>query len=587
MLKTVIVLANGTEIYSGTGNNAIQSVTIKQQVNSAKQLTLGSVCASMLDVKIKSDGGRLSLSEGEEVTVYKVSDSGVRNMIGRFTLQKPTRPSANSMRITAYDRVTWLDKDIAPWLMSLTGWPYTLYNLAKMVCQTCGLSLVNTSIPNGDYQVQAFSAQNLTGRKLMQWIGEIAGRFCRATADGRIEFAWYTPSGVTITPNGSRFYYQNGLTYEDYQVATVEKVQIKLTQDDVGVVWPDVTGEKNTYIISGNYLLTTSSSSTILPLAQTLYEQLKGVTYTPCKVSVPAGLDVHAGNTVQITDRNGKTFTSYVMTKTQTGQRDTLECTGSQRRDSTTVVNNEGYKVLAGQLLEIKKDVQGLSVKASKIETTTENAIDSVNKEITTVKNSVANLELEADGISQTVSRLEETTTKTFEDINGSMGSMGEEVASNTVELTTVKKSMAALTTTAEGIVGSVSTLEQTTQKSIDETNKTIESLSKAVSAKMTPEAVELQIKKELENGTSKVTTSTGFTFDDDGLTVEKSGSEMKTQITEDGMTVYQNSEAVLKANNQGVDAKNLRATTYLMVGRNSRFEDYGSGRTGCFWIGG
>ena len=81
--------------------------------------------------------------------------------------------------------------------------------------------------------------------------------------------------------------------------------------------------------------------------------------------------------------------------------------------------------------------------------------------------------------------------------------------------------------------------------------------------------------------------TSTGYTFDDDGLTVEKSGSEMKTQITENGMTVFQNDAAVLTANNNGVDAKNLHATTYLIVGKNSRFEDFGESRTGCFWIGG
>ena len=61
----------------------------------------------------------------------------------------------------------------------------------------------------------------------------------------------------------------------------------------------------------------------------------------------------------------------------------------------------------------------------------------------------------------------------------------------------------------------------------------------------------------------------------------------MKTQITEDGMTVYKSDEAVLTANNLGVDAVNLHATTYLIIGTKSRFEDYGSSRTGCFWIGG
>ena len=109
----------------------------------------------------------------------------------------------------------------------------------------------------------------------------------------------------------------------------------------------------------------------------------------------------------------------------------------------------------------------------------------------------------------------------------------------------------------------------------------------KEVSAKMTPEAVELRIQSAMEDGTSRVTTDTGFTFDEVGLTVEKLGSEMRTQITENGMTVYQNGAEVLQANHTGVDAKNLHATTYLIVGGRSRFENYGSNRTGCFWIGG
>ena len=94
-------------------------------------------------------------------------------------------------------------------------------------------------------------------------------------------------------------------------------------------------------------------------------------------------------------------------------------------------------------------------------------------------------------------------------------------------------------------------------------------------------------VQSAMDDGVSKVVTSTGFTFDDAGMTVEKSGSEMKTQITENGMSVYQNSAQVLTANNKGVDARNLHATTYLIVGNNSRFEDYGYDRTGCFWIGG
>lgn len=149
------------------------------------------------------------------------------------------------------------------------------------------------------------------------------------------------------------------------------------------------------------------------------------------------------------------------------------------------------------------------------------------------------------------------------------------------------KKTLSQLTVDTEGITAKVETMETITNDSIDSINGTIENLTKSVEAKMTSEQVSLAIKTELDNGVEKVTTSTGYTFDEDGLTVSKSGSEMTTLISEDGMTVYRDNSAVLVANNRGVNAENLHATTYLIVGGRSRFENYESNRTGCFWIGG
>ena len=150
----------------------------------------------------------------------------------------------------------------------------------------------------------------------------------------------------------------------------------------------------------------------------------------------------------------------------------------------------------------------------------------------------------------------------------------------------TITESMAQLQVSAEGILGRVSSVEAKTSN-LDGLNRTVEQLQKDVSAQITSDAVEYQISQAMQKGTEKVVTSTGYRFDEEGLTVEKSGSEMKTQITDNGMAVFQGEEKVLEANNNGVDAKNLHAVTYLIVGANSRFEDYGNGRTGCFWIGG
>lgn len=136
------------------------------------------------------------------------------------------------------------------------------------------------------------------------------------------------------------------------------------------------------------------------------------------------------------------------------------------------------------------------------------------------------------------------------------------------------------------GISAEVKQVKDDFNNNIEVVNGDIQTLTKKVNAAMTAEDVKLEIQSELSNGVTKVETTTGFTFNEEGLTVSKSGSEMTTQITEDGMTVFRDNTAVLTANNTGVDAVNLHATTYLIIGNNSRFEDYGEDRTGCFWIG-
>lgn len=94
----------------------------------------------------------------------------------------------------------------------------------------------------------------------------------------------------------------------------------------------------------------------------------------------------------------------------------------------------------------------------------------------------------------------------------------------------------------------------------------------------------------ELKQETVEEIKRTSYKFDTEDLTIKKSGSELSTKMNEDGMRVLKNDEEMLKANHKGVDAVNLHAKTYLIVGDNSRFEDYknssGEQRTACFWVG-
>ena len=156
-------------------------------------------------------------------------------------------------------------------------------------------------------------------------------------------------------------------------------------------------------------------------------------------------------------------------------------------------------------------------------------------------------------------------------------------------ETKSIKQTVSSLVLGTDSISASVKSLEETVTNTTNGLSSDISRIQEQVNLKMSTDDVKLEIQKEMSKGANKVSTSTGFTFDENGLNVNKSDSEMRTQITEDGMKIYKNSDVMLTANNQGVDAKNLHATTYLIIGNNSRMEDFtenGSKRTAVFWIG-
>lgn len=169
---------------------------------------------------------------------------------------------------------------------------------------------------------------------------------------------------------------------------------------------------------------------------------------------------------------------------------------------------------------------------------------------------------------------------------------LGEVLNQTSAKVDKVNKEIELVVSEVEGFDESISKLEMDTnsiQATVESTSTTLDTeiskLNTKVDAVITPEQVEIAIQKEMAKGVDSITTATGFTFNEEGLTVSKSGSEISTQITEDGMTVTKSGEDVLIADNMGVQAIDLHAKTYLIVGTYSRFEDYGIGRTGCFWI--
>lgn len=265
-----------------------------------------------------------------------------------------------------------LDADFSSWLRANQArFPKTIWQLVQLACQRAGVALASSSLPiNGSYSVQAFYADDLTCRQIISWAAEAAGCYAHMNADGKLQFLTYTDKRSTakITPDGasnSTAYYADSLSYEDYTVKAIEKVQIRQSDSDVGVIYPDSTTATNTYAVQGNLLLTTGTEANLKSVVQNLYNVLKNVTYTPCKVSVPSGSGLACGQIVHVKDARGREFDTYLMSATTSSGKASFESVGSASRESSSAVNSQSYKNLTGKMLEIKTSVDGLEVKAS------------------------------------------------------------------------------------------------------------------------------------------------------------------------------------------------------------------------------
>lgn len=431
MFKHKILLPDGTVLTSGTGTtNAIRSVKLTEQVSDQDDLAPGAACAACAELELWAPENHLQITQGDALTLFRVDSAAAsEEQVGIFLAEKPVKSSANVYKVTAYDRMTLLDKDLSPWLREQqSAFPMALTDFILAVCDQCSVTLEDdalTDLPNGSYQIQVFYADDLTGRQLIQWAAQAACRFATITPAGKLTFSWYhsdNSSGIgpgrdsrpglvrlagaiLRTASGEiwRFraeqtcYLQGTLSYQDYATAPIDKVQIRQSDDDVGVLYPPEETATNALVLQGNLLLTTSTADALRPVAQAIYQQMQGICYTPLSVSVQMAAGLPApGEILAVTDAYGHTMQTYIMKRTLSGQTCTLEATGNARRDSTGAVNSQSWRNLKGKMLELRTDVDGLSVKASELsgdmaslELTVDGLSTQVKKDYTDLKNYV------------------------------------------------------------------------------------------------------------------------------------------------------------------------------------------------------
>lgn len=559
MVRSILVLPDGTRLSSGAPGAAIVSVYLKRQCNPDRNLMPGGVIPAMLRCELTEAAG-VKIDPGDRLELYFQEEDREESQ-GVFYTGQPEKTSTGSMTLTAYDPLRLLEKDLTRWLAGLTEWPVSLLTFAQMVCRECGLELSNKTLPNGNCPVRQFSGRGITGRELMEFVCQATGKFCRANKEGKVELFWYSNTAeVTLTeadPEGMAQYYNTDLSLRiwamdhsgeqgavtvnapplgvtdngegdvavkfggprknypifkgtfrrgDYQVKPPDQVLLRADEKDPGLGWPEGEPGENVCVITGNPLLTACTAQELRPVAQVLYELMQFARYTPCTMEIPANTRVRPGDILKVIDLTGIQHTVCVMTTEIKGQRMTVTCTGDPVRSQSDSVNS--IQALRGKILKLQADVDGLSVL---------NADSQGN---------AASMEMETDNLRTELSRQKQTL---------------------------------------QGLQQQLTLLTQTARE------------------------VQLQITSMTENGAETVRTTTGYTFDETGLRISRSGQQMDNLLDHTGMYVQRGKKMILQANHEGVEAVDVSVGNYLIVGDHARIQDFSNGsdsrRTGCFYI--
>jgi hypothetical protein len=419
-MTSKILRSGGTEI---TG---IKSVIYTEKVNAGTNLRPGCVASAYIDVEVY---GSQSAAPGadEALTYYQVDSEGNETLIGIFYAE-PSVPSRNTYKFTAYDAVSKLDKPYSERLNAIQAdFPMSIYDLVSDACSVADVTLGSSSWPLSTQSVEAFYADGLTCRNILQYAAEIAGRFVRCNTSGEVIFDWYTTASTGITPGtttGNVPFKQGGLTYDNFTVMSVDAVAIKpagtegaayiyptsygtvtatdpngdgnvilqnlvVTDDGNGNLYLSVGAEddngnveitqsasaSNTLILSGNLLLTNATEQTYTAAAQNVYQVMSSLpAYRHAVVQLFNFLNpFRAGQFVSITDAQGVSFTAPIFEMRVQASGAEIKSSGKQSYEDTE--QNTVAKTLANLANNIVQ-IDKLKVNWADIDTAVINTLE-------------------------------------------------------------------------------------------------------------------------------------------------------------------------------------------------------------------
>lgn len=354
------------------------------------------------------DGARVVCHIGLELS------TGIEKIrICTMTVTDAPYQSTAIISLTCEDSMRLFDRDYSE---SKLTYPATRLQIIQDACKVCGVTLQSTRFDNDDFIIQNRpDDSSITFRQVIAWVAQMGCQWAKCDEYGRLCFGWYerevpdnfydlveTPwkdvegndildtTGeqiITIMQTGITAIQTNGFTPWLYDL---EITGIKVTE----YVENSSKNEAKTYQsgksgyvieISDNKLIQEGTGEAICKI---ISDRCVGMKFRPFSTGALTNIAWEAGDTIAISDRNGKQYKSFLTSVTlNPGAFEQLECSAK------SVSRNKQKQYTLSQ------QVQAESKKNLKDERTArEKAIEELSQRLSESSGTYTTVETQPDG---------------------------------------------------------------------------------------------------------------------------------------------------------------------------------------------
>lgn len=379
---------------------------------------IGAAIVNKLTLQINNFSGKYTdyIWDGARVVCYiglELSTGIEKIRICTMTVTDAPYQSTAIISLTCEDSMRLFDRDYSE---SKLTYPATRLQIIQDACEVCGVTLQSTRFDNDDFVIQNRpDDSSITFRQVIAWVAQMGCQWAKTDAYGRLCLGWYkneVPDDfynkeevpwkdiegkdildttgaqiITVMQKGITAIDTNGFTPWLYDVEiTGVKVTEYVENSSQNEAKTYQSGESGYVIeISDNKLIQEGSGEKI---CQIIADRCVGLKFRPFTTGALTNIAWEAGDTIEISDRNGKQYKSFLTSVAlNPGTFEQLECSAK------SVSRNKQKQYTLGQ------QVQAENKKNLKDERTArEKALEELSQRLAESSGTYTTVETQPDG---------------------------------------------------------------------------------------------------------------------------------------------------------------------------------------------